>query len=125
MNNNPGEWENDTSAKVRIASLNIARLDPHMEDLRIDSTILKADIIHLCETWVTTDQEGADLFQLDGFTASFVSVGNGCGLVTYSREEFQHQEDRKESNYQITKFSSPTVDSIHIYRSNVYICLYF
>ena len=102
-----------------MASLNIARLEPHMEDVRIDSTILKSDIIHLCETWVTLDQEGADLFQLEGFTAHFISVGNGRGLVTYSRGEFQHQEDRREQDYQITKFSSPTIDSIHIYRSAV------
>ena len=102
--------------KIRVAALNIARLGPHMADLRIDSTLLKADIIHLCETWIHPDQEGQAQFQLDGFTAHFVSVGDGRGLATYTRGAFIHQEDRVNENCQITKFSSDAVDSIHIYR---------
>ena len=101
------------TGKTRIASLNIARLGPHMEDLRIDPTLLKADIIHLCETWIHPNQEGATQFQLEGFTAHFVSVGDGRGLATYSKGEFIHQEDRVDQNW---KFSSDGVDSIHIYR---------
>lgn len=131
MNENPGVWDKTTCNNIRVVSLNIARLKPHMEDLKIDPTILKADIIHLCETWVPTDQEGADLFQLygitmdqmaadqyhlDGFSADFVSVGQGRGIVTYSRGTFLHVEDRKNADYQMTKFTAPNVDSIHVYR---------
>ena len=104
------------TGKIRIASLNIARLGPHMEDFKIDPTLLKADIIHLCETWVHPNQDLAPKFQLEGFTAHFVSVGDGRGLATYSKGEFIHQEDRVSENCQITKFSSGTIDSIHIYR---------
>ena len=99
-----------------MASLNIARLGPHMADLRIDPTLLKADIIHLCETWIHPTQEGAAQFQLEGFSAHFVSVGNGRGLATYTRGTFVHQEDRADENWQMTKFSSDAIDSIHIYR---------
>ena len=131
LNENPGVWDNITCNNIRVVSLNIARLEPHMKDLKIDPTILKADIIHLCETWVTMEQEGADLFQLygftmdqvaadkyhlDGFSADFVSVGHGRGIVTYSRGTFQHAEDRKNTDYQMTKFKAPNVDSIHVYR---------
>ena len=87
-----------------------------MEDIKIDPTLLKADIIHLCETWINPNQEGQAQFQLDGFKVHFVSVGDGRGLVTYTRGDFMHQEDRVDENFQITKFSSDTVDSIHIYR---------
>ena len=90
-----------------------------MEDLRIDPTLLKADIIHLGETWIHPNQEGQAQFQLEGFTAHFVSVGNGKGLATYTRGEFMHQEDRVSDNCQITKFSSGSTDSIHIYRCTV------
>ena len=90
-----------------------------MEDLRIDPTLLKADIIHLCETWIHPNQESQAQFQLDGFTAHFVSVGNGRGLATYTRGAFIHQEDRVNESCQITKFSSDAVDSIHIYRLTV------
>ena len=87
-----------------------------MADLRIDPTLLKADVIHLSETWLQPDQEGEAQFQLEGFAAHFVSVGNGRGLATYSKGDFLHQEDRVNQNWQITKFSSDTIDSIHIYR---------
>ena len=116
LNNNPDEWDKYSFGKVRVAALNIARLRPHMEDIRIDPTLLKADIIHLCETWVSPEQEGEGAFKLDGYTTNFVSVGNGRGIVTYSRGNFQHQQDVKEDNFQMTKFSETTMDSIHIYR---------
>ena len=116
LNNNPDEWDKYSFGKVRVAALNIARLRPHMEDIRIDPTLLKADIIHLCETWVSPEQEGEEVFKLDGYTTNFVSVGNGRGIVTYSRGNFHHQQDVKEDNFQMTKFSETTMDSIHIYR---------
>ena len=46
-----------------------------------------------------------------------VMLCNGRGLVTFSKGDFIHQEDRVEENFQITKFSSNRIDSIHIYRS--------
>ena len=104
------------AGKIRVASLNIARLGPHMDDIKIDPTLLMADVIHLCETWIHPNQEGQAQFQLDGFTARFVSVGDGRGLVTYTKGAFMHQEDRVDQNWQLTKFSSDTIDSIHIYR---------
>ena len=116
LNENPGDWDKLVVGKIRVAALNIARLGPHMADLRIDPTVLKADIIHLCETWIHPHQEGQAQFQLEGFTAHFINVGNGRGLATYTRGEFMHQEDRVNENCQITKFSSRSIDSIHIYR---------
>ena len=116
LNENPGDWDKIVVGKIRVAALNIARLGPHMEDLRIDPTLLKADILHLGETWIHPNQEGQAQFQLEGFVAHFVSVGNGRGLATYTRGEFMHQEDRVSDNCQITKFSSGCIDSIHIYR---------
>ena len=116
LNENPGDWDKLVAGKIRVASLNIARLGPHMADLRIDPTLLKADVIHLCETWLLPNQEGDAQFQLDGYTAHFVSVGNGRGLATYSRGDFVHQEDRVNQNWQMTKFSSDMIDSIHVYR---------
>ena len=116
LNNNPGEWDRLSVSKVRVAALNIARLQPHMRDLSIDPTLLKADIIHLCETWVGQDQETTARFELEGYTAHFINVGNGRGIATYSRGDFHHQQDVKEENFQITKFGNGTLDSIHIYR---------
>ena len=119
LNENPGDWDKLVAGKIRVASLNIARLGPHMEDLRIDPTLLKADLIHLCETWLQPDQEGEAQFELMGYTPHFVSIGNGRGLATYTKGKFMHQEDRVNESCQITKFSSDMVDSIHIYRCKV------
>ena len=116
LNNNPGEWDRLSVGKVRVAALNIARLQPHMRDLSIDPNLLRADIIHLCETWVGRDQESMASFELEGYTAHFINVGNGRGIATYSRGDFHHRQDVKEENFQITKFGNGTLDSIHIYR---------
>ena len=98
LNNNPGEWDRLYVGKVRVAALNIARLQPHMADVSIDPTMLRADIIHLCETWVGQDQESMARFELEGYTANFINVGNGRGIATYSRGDFHHQQAPSASN---------------------------
>ena len=118
VNQNPGVWEKEESSTVKIVSLNIARLEPHMESVKVDPTLLKADVIHLCETWVSPDHDEREMFQLDGFRARFVSVGKGKGLVTYTRNTFIHSQDIKAADYQVTKFSNSVIDSIHLYRSD-------
>ena len=88
-----------------------------MDDLAADHTLLKADIIHICETWLTQPEEDQARLQLDGYQSFFVSVGPGKGLVTYSKSSFEHVCDVKTPNIQMTKFSSVNLDSIHVYRS--------
>ena len=117
LNNAKEGWFSQNQNDIKIAALNIARLGPHMEDVQADYTILRADIIHLCETWVNP---GEDLsrFQLPGYHSSFLSVGQGRGIVTYSKDMFQHKEDVVKERYQATQFSSADLDSIHVYRSS-------
>ena len=45
-------------------------------------------------------------------------VGQGTGIVTYSKDMFVHMEDVKNNRYQATRFSSLDLDSIHVYRSS-------
>ena len=116
LNSNPDAWRSPTSS-IKISSLNISRLKPHMDDLRADPTLKKADLIHISETWVTVDEEHQEQLQLHGYRSFFVSVGAGKGLVTYSKACFEHVRDVKTPNFQITMFSSSHLDSIHVYRS--------
>ena len=116
LNNNPDAWR-APAADLRIASLNICRLKPHMEDLAADPTMMKADLIHICESWLVEGEEHQLKLQLDGYESFFVSVGPGKGLVTFSKSSFKHVRDVKRPNYQMTMFSSPLLDSIHVYRS--------
>ena len=110
-------WFAEKPNDIKVVSPNIARLGPHIEDVQVEYTLLKADIIHLCETWV---KPGDDLqrFQLPGYQASFLSVGAGIGIVTYSKDMFEHRVDVINDRYQATMFSSATMDSIHVYRSS-------
>jgi hypothetical protein len=111
-------WDKEpTCCTVKIAALNIARLGPHMEDLKADYNLMKADVIHLCETWLSPDEEPGDLLQLEGYTADYVSVGNGKGLVTYAKGSFQHMNSISEPEYQVTMVASADIDSIHVYWS--------
>ena len=116
LNNNPDAWRAPVS-DLRIASLNICRLKPHMEDLAADPTMKKADLIHICESWLTKEDEGQLQLQLDGYHSFFVSVGPGKGLVTFSKSSFEHVRDITSANFQMTIFSSRLLDSIHVYRS--------
>ena len=116
LNNNPDAWRAPTS-DLKITSVNICRLKPHMEDLAADPTMGKADLIHVCETWLTDGEEDQLQLRLEGYESFFVSVGPGKGLVTFSKTAFQHVRDVKRPKFQMTMFSSSLLDSIHIYRS--------
>ena len=115
VNGNPPLWRQKNTDTLKIASLNIARLKPHMIDLRADKKIQEADIIHLQETW-NNDNENKCL-SLDGYNSHFLNIGPGKGLATYFKGIFKHETDICTESIQITKFSSEYVDSINLYRT--------
>ena len=91
LNINPNHWrESDTDA-MKIVSLNIGRLGPHIKDLRCDQRIQQADIIHLQETW-NTDTENCNM-DLDNYRSHFVNIGPGKGIATYYKSNFSHLTD--------------------------------
>ena len=116
LNENPTPWQKQTQNAVKVASLNCAGLKPHFTDVQSDEHLLKADIIHLIETSISIAEE--DQHQLKGYDSHFISIGNGKGIATYYKPDVvQHQQDVKETNMQITKFTSPDLDIISVYRS--------
>jgi hypothetical protein len=118
INKNPSAWNKRSMESIKVASLNCARLEPHIEDVWCDFKLKKADIIHLQETWV---RDGSDTRPLGypekGYKEQFINVGAGKGLVTYFNEKFRHERDVKTDKFQITKFTSKNMDSINVYRS--------
>ena len=86
-------------------------------DILADTTLLKADILHLIETSL---EEGENvLLSIPGYRSHFINVGNGKGIATFYKEEiFKHQQDYVERNMQITKFTSEELDVINVYRSS-------
>ena len=117
INNDTEGWYADLSNTTKVASLNIARLQPHLQDLLADPTLLKADLVHLSETWLKPDAQQESVC-IPSYSSHFISVGAGKGIVTFFKEGFHHDEDIIRDDYQITSFSSETLTSIHLYRSD-------
>ena len=105
------------SEAIKVASLNCAGLKPHTMDILDDTTVLKADILHLIETSL---EENEDVrLTIPGYKSHFINVGNGKGIATFYKENvFQHQQDYVERNMQITKFTADELDVINVYRSS-------
>ena len=116
LNNQTSGWFAQQPEALKIASLNVARLQPHFEDVLCDPTLLKADIIHLCETWLIPDQDLA-CFKIPGYQSNFLNIGPGRGVVTFFKDTFKLVQNVAKDDYQITVFASDTLYSIHIYRS--------
>ena len=102
---------------IKIASLNCAGLKSHFIDILVDETLLKADIIHLVETSLESNE--ANQWTIPGYSSQFINIGKGKGIATFFKQRlFTHKQDFIGTNMQVTKFSSSDVDSINVYRSS-------
>ena len=116
INENPTPWLKRDKNSLKVVSLNCAGLKPHFVDIETDGHLLQADVIHLIETSLKSDETGE--FILPGYSSHSINIGNGKGIITfYKTGIIDHQHDIKEVNMQITKFSSSTIDIINTYRS--------
>ena len=116
LNDHPTPWLEANRDSIKIASLNCAGFRAHFADIKADEHLLKADVIHLIETsLLATDTEE---YILPGYSSHFINIGNGKGIATFYRPEIvKHEQDLKNNNMQITKFTSTGIDVINIYRS--------
>ena len=116
-NNNLTEWEKDFKA-IRIYSLNCRSLKKHYEDIKSDSLILQSSIICLQETWLLNDEDAAD-YEIPSYETHKNSYGPGKGIVIFFKKDtFTHVKDIKQEFMQLSKFRSPKVDVITLYRSH-------
>ena len=117
INENPTDWQRLNKKAVKVASLNCAGLKPHFLDIQADKHLMKADIIHLIETSLDVDEE--NLLELAGYQPHFLNIGKGKGIATYYKTGVvKHEQDLKENNMQITKFTCHDLDIINLYRSS-------
>ena len=116
INENPPQWLRPIRNSIKVVSLNCAGLKPHFVDIKADCHLLEADVIHLVETSLNADEK--DVFILPGYSSHAINISNGKGIVTFYKSGIvEHKNDIKESNMQITKFSSSSIDIINTYRS--------
>ena len=114
-NENPGPWMIPDRKSLKIASVNCAGLQSHLRYIQNDDRLLRADVIHLQETWVKPDTT-SDL-SIENYKEHFVNVGNGKGIATYYRDPEATFQDVKSDNFQVTKMTVQGVVSITVYRS--------
>ena len=53
-----------------------------IDDLKVDHTMLRSDMICLTETWMASDSETAGL-DIPGYILTLNSIGPGKGVATY------------------------------------------
>ena len=86
----------------------------------MDHNLLKADIIHLSETSLLS--QDSDQFPLPGFEVTHCIVARGKGVSTYYRaqvsDKVRRLETYKGNNFQLSKLELEEMDSISIYRSS-------
>ena len=76
-------WRSEISFIRKIISLNIRSLPTLIEDLKVDPTILRSDVICLQETFFKKD---CPVPQLPGYKIYWVGDGRGKGVATYIRD---------------------------------------
>ena len=67
--------------KNLISMVNVRSVQKHFEDVKVDHTLLSADIICLVETWIT--DKHAHEYQLKDYRMFHASVGHGKGCIIY------------------------------------------
>ena len=119
LNNNPTPWTTKSEFSIKVAFLNCAGLQPHYKDIKLDLKLQEADILHLLEISLCTEDYTKD-YQLDGYKESFIKAGKGKGIGTYYKYKmFEYEDMISERTYQVAKFTREDLDVISIYRSNI------
>ena len=92
---------------------------PHLEDIRTDHKLIKADILHLDETHLEADE--THNIEIQEFKTHLVNVGKGKGIASFVKTSITAKiVSVKEARLQIVKVSLDDIDSINLYRSSNY-----
>ena len=116
IQNLENDQDNEKKSDLKIYSLNCRSLGKHFDDILSDSRILQSDVICLQETWIKDDSPLR--YVIPSYTYRPNSFGRGKGIaIFYKEDQFEHIDDIKEENMQLSKLSSITIDVIAVYRS--------
>ena len=119
INLNPTSWEKKEKDTFKIAMLNCSGLRAHILDIKADTQLLQADIIHLVETSIEQDSPTKDL-ELEGYISYFHNISKGKGIVTYVKNntKIKMNEHTSDTGIQISSFKAEFFSSIAVYRSS-------
>ena len=117
LNSNPTPWGRNTR-NLKIASLNIAGLKAHFEDLLYDHKILKADILQLQETSLDENSDTSNFSIPEFMESGFVNHGRGKGGAVYSKLMAKSYEWNSDNTKQVMKTKYEKIEVINVYRSS-------
>ena len=120
VNRNPGSWEDRLKVQgLRVCSLNVRSLRCHIEDVRQDPVLQRADILFCQETWLTEEEARQEVYQLAGYRGLFVSEGAGKGIGHYVREgtPILSRSTFSLPHMQLVKICLADLEIINVYRS--------
>ena len=117
INRNPRFWMNGQQDVLRICSLNCAGLQAHIEDIKADQRLLKADILLFQETSLTSfDQES---FEIPSHPVQFhVKNGRGKGISVYMKQRYVDKTCCSKEGFQIAKIILNKLNILNVYRSS-------
>ena len=107
----------DLSQIYILSSIKEEKLRPSAKALSELAAMNKRSINPNPIPWKQQQENCLNLL-LDGYKSHFNSVGPGKGLAVYFKEDiFEHVQDVKKDNMQLTKLKSSRMDIIAVYRS--------
>jgi len=69
------------SSFLKVSFLNVRSLRAHIEDVKLDNSIVGSDFFGLAETWLYPNES----LSIEGFQSCFVNVGKGKGIASFSK----------------------------------------
>ena len=101
-----------------ILSLNVRSLKKHIFDVKANQLLLANDILCFQETWFDASDENNEIYEIDGFTGTFVSNGSGKGVAIYFSPEFSQATSVAKPKHQIASVCSEELFVVNVYRSS-------
>ena len=117
INNNPTPWDSIGKHEIKVITINCAGLKAHMDDIKTDDKLLKADVIHVVETSLVVNEENT--LEITGYDRHDCSVRNGMGIKTYYEHNLLESKAKYvTSEIQVAKFTSEHLVVINANRSS-------
>ena len=101
-----------------ILSLNVRSLKKHIFDVKANQLLLANNILCFQETWFDASDENNEMYEIEGFTGTFVSIGSGKGVAIYFSPEYSPATSVARPSYQIATVLSEDICVINLYRSS-------
>ena len=118
INQNPTIWDSRPQPSVvKISYLNAHSLLNKFENIKSDISLQQSNVLVLAETWIPTNVDESEKYELKNFKTHLNSTGRGKGLAVFYQPEYKKITNHNKEDINITKIESMDLDVIAIYRS--------